>query len=187
MDGWIVVPNWDKYQSYKDREPKWIKLHLALNSDDDWLGITIAERGMLTTIWVEYARSRGQLRVGKVMQLCGKSARSKHVTSLSHAGFIRIVGTKPLAHARSREEKKNKSKNPLPPSEKGDLSNDLKPGGKHLSAKELRRYTGCSFRRGSHGTSYIQDVLGTDKPPADWPHPPPSRKEVELHLEFQDR
>jgi len=90
-DRWIIIPNWDKFQHYKDREPVWIKVYCELNSRDEWLALTTAERGMLTTIWVEYARSRGRLRVEKVMSLCGKSARSKHLASLNHAGFIELA------------------------------------------------------------------------------------------------
>ena len=41
-DGWIVIPNWDKFQHYKDRDPVWIKLYLELNSRDDWRRLTFA-------------------------------------------------------------------------------------------------------------------------------------------------
>jgi hypothetical protein len=36
------------------------------------------------------------------MQLCGKSARSEHIESLNHAGFIQLSASKPLALARAR-------------------------------------------------------------------------------------
>ena len=107
-DRWIIVPKWERFQSYKARDPSWIKLYTRLNSHDEWLGLSTAARGMLTTIWVEYPRSGGLLRVEKVMQLCGKSARSKHLEALNHAGFIEISSSKPRgltrARARSREE-----------------------------------------------------------------------------------
>jgi hypothetical protein len=95
MDGWIVVRKWDKFQRYSERRPPWIKLYTDLNSNDDWLGLSTAARGMLTTIWVEYARSGGHLRVGTCMQLCGKSARSKHLEALNHAGFIDVLASSP--------------------------------------------------------------------------------------------
>ena len=104
MDGWIVVRNWDKFQHYGKRQPVWIKLYTDLNSNDNWCGLSTAARGMLATIWMEYARSRGHLTVGKCMQLCGKSARSSHLDSLIHAGFIQVLASKPLAQNRTEEE-----------------------------------------------------------------------------------
>jgi hypothetical protein len=105
---WIVVPNWDKFQHYPDRDPLWIKVYTELNSNPEWRELTVSERGVLVTVWTEYARTRGQLSVREVMRLCGKSARSKHLTSLNHAGFIHFSASKPLALARSREKKEKR-------------------------------------------------------------------------------
>jgi hypothetical protein len=44
------------------------------------------------------------------------------------------------------------------------------------------RYTGCKWVRGSHGSAWVQDVLGTDKPPADWPYDAPTAKEIQAAL-----
>jgi len=41
-----------------------------------------------------------------------------------------------------------------------------------------QRYTGARFVRGTHSGTHIKDPLGTDKPPPDWPYPPPSPEEV---------
>ena len=83
-----MIPNWERFQHYQDRDAPWIKLYVRLNSDDDWLSMSTALRGVLTTIWLEYARSDGQLRVGRVMELCGKSAKRAH----------RLVGTTGFRH-----------------------------------------------------------------------------------------
>lgn len=104
MDGWIVVRNWDRFQHYKNREPLWIKVYTELNSDPDWLGLSIAARGLLVTIWLEYARARGHLPLSKVLSLCRPSARRSHIESLSDAGFITIVASRTLALTRSREQ-----------------------------------------------------------------------------------
>ena len=40
------------------------------------------------------------------MQLCGTSARSKHVEALNDAGFIGIFASRPLALARSQEQRR---------------------------------------------------------------------------------
>ena len=103
---WVVIPNWDKFQHYKDRDPVWIKLYTGLNSRDDWLQLSIAERGLLCTAWIEYARSAEHLRVENVRRLCAGKARQKHWTSLSDAGFVELSASKPLALARSREKEK---------------------------------------------------------------------------------
>jgi len=102
MSEWIVVRNWRRFQHYKDRDPPWIKLYTELNSDPNWLGLSLSERGLLVTIWVEFARSRGQVPINSP-QLLGNYARTSHFRSLSDAGFIAIVASKPLALARSRE------------------------------------------------------------------------------------
>jgi hypothetical protein len=113
VDGWIIVRNWDKFQHYSDRRPPWIKLYTDINSNDEWCELSTAARGMLTTIWAEYARSGGHLPLWKAMQLCGKSARTAHIDSLIHAGFIQVVASKPLALARSREVEVEKEKKDL--------------------------------------------------------------------------
>ena len=63
---WIVIPNWDKFQHYGDREPTWIKVYTELSHRDDWRRLTHAERGLLLGIWIEYACGKGQLRTSDV-------------------------------------------------------------------------------------------------------------------------
>lgn len=53
--------------------------------------------------------------------------------------------------------------------------------------ENLSNYTGCKLVRGSHGMGHRRDVLGTDRPPADWPYPRPSRQEILTALERQER
>jgi hypothetical protein len=120
---WIVVPHWDKFQHYSDRSPVWIKVYTELNSDPDFCSLGVAARGTLLTIWVEYARSRGQLTVEKAMQLCGKSARTSHFESLNHAGFIHILASKPLAQR--REEKKREESGASTPKRKQPVDNSV--------------------------------------------------------------
>lgn len=112
-DRWIIVPNWDKFQHYTDREPIWIKVYTELNSDDAWGDLSDSERGLLVTIWIEYARARGTLKVSKVPSKVGQKSRKGQLERLNDAGFIRIVASKPLALTRSREvevEKKKKER-----------------------------------------------------------------------------
>lgn len=42
------IKNWNKFQHYKDRKPPWIKLHLALLHEVDYLALT--DKGKITLI-----------------------------------------------------------------------------------------------------------------------------------------
>ena len=74
-DLWIIVPNWDKFQHYKDRNPVWIKLYFELNSRDDWRQLTFPQRGLSGVIWLEFGRSNGPLRLTSLGGRVGKSVQ----------------------------------------------------------------------------------------------------------------
>jgi hypothetical protein len=179
VDGYVVVPHWERFQHYGDREPNWIKVYTELNHRDDWRELTYAARGLLVSLWVEYASARGVIRARDVHARCGQRVTQRTWDLLLEAGWIEVSASKPLALTRARalaREKREERDTPLPPSEN-------RGGNRKISGKELARYTGCRLVRGSHGASHVYDVLGTDKPPNDWPHEPPSRREVETALE----
>jgi hypothetical protein len=133
-DPWIIVPNWDKFQHYKDREPTWIKLYLELNSRDDWLDLTDAERGLLALLWVEFARSKGQLKFHKLPAQTRQKHRRRTLQRLNEAGWVRLSDTKPPRHAvsltRSREEEV------LRTSSKERASTRARTGGSRTHAEE---------------------------------------------------
>lgn len=86
---WIVVPNWKRFQHYGlIKTPAWIKLYTSLNSHDAWNGLSMAERGLLVTIWIEYARSGGRLKTARIPTEDGYKYLRRHLESLNHAGFI---------------------------------------------------------------------------------------------------
>lgn len=105
-DVWIVVPNWERFQHYRDRDPVWIKLYLELRSRDDWRRLTLAERGLLVSIWIEYAASGGTLRASDLASRVSAVNVSRSLGSLSDAGLVRFSASKPLALARSREKRR---------------------------------------------------------------------------------
>jgi len=107
---WIIVRNWDKFQHYKDRSPAWVKLHLELAHNESWRRLTLAERGLLCSIWIEYAASRGVIPRTKLASILQGYARDRQVESLCEAGFIELVAIKPLALARSRDVKRREEK-----------------------------------------------------------------------------
>jgi hypothetical protein len=92
-DLYIVIPNWGKFQHYKDRRPVWIKLYTELNSRDDWLELTDAERGLLVLIWIEYARAGGRLRVSRLPSSGRQKGRKRGLERLNDAGFIELLAS----------------------------------------------------------------------------------------------
>jgi len=99
MDGWIVIPNWRRFQHYKDRQPRWIKVYTELMSDPAFLGLTFAQRGLLISLWLEYARSRRAIRVraASVSRQLGGRVASAQLEALSDAGFIEVTASNVLA------------------------------------------------------------------------------------------
>jgi hypothetical protein len=58
---WIVIPNWDSFQHYKNRQPIWIKVYTELLENPDYRSLGGFHRGLLHDIWMLYALSRGEL------------------------------------------------------------------------------------------------------------------------------
>jgi hypothetical protein len=103
---WIVVPNWEKFQHYRDRRPAWIKLYTALADHDEWRHLTLAARGLLVSIWIEYADSQGKIRASELPSRIPGKIHKKTLESLYHAGFLRTSASAPLETEKRREELK---------------------------------------------------------------------------------
>ena len=150
---WIVVPNWPKFQHYSDdRALVWIKLYLELRSRDDWRQLSLAARGLLVSIWIEYAASDGQIRTSDLQHRVNHRIPKGSWDSLLQAGFLRLRASKPLALARARARRREAEKEketPKPPSTK----------------KTNSRVTGWRLVKGSHGVTHVPDPFGTDRPP----------------------
>lgn len=97
MSDWIVVPNWSRFQHYKDRNPPWIKSYLELLRKDEYVGLSLAERGLLHGIWLAYAATDGRLRTDRVHSEITHTTRSAHLDALSQAGLLRFSASKPLS------------------------------------------------------------------------------------------
>jgi len=98
---WIVVRLWDEFQYYKDRAPTWIKNYVRLVNDDDYLALSPGTRGVLHGLWIMFAEARGVLSESRASHtLVPRAAHAKHwrrhLTSLSDAGFIDLVASKPV-------------------------------------------------------------------------------------------
>ncbi len=160
-ESWIVVRNWHKHQSRGDRDDPWIKVYKRLLHDDDWLSLTDAARGMLLTIWLEFASAGGQIRASRIPSRMRPVDVARTLDSLVHAGFIELSAAKPPRLARSREERREEEKPPTP-LERGPVE-DLPE--RRRRSPDGRRVTGYRLVRGTHGTTYVPDPAGTDRPP----------------------
>ena len=168
---WIIIPRWPDFQHYKNRDPLWIKDYVKQLRNDEWMGLSLAQRGLLQGLRLLYAESNGVVsESGARRRLVGSESDARywrvHLESLNHAGFIRFSASKPLAL-----EKENKQ----------TLSKGLSNGNGYV--ENLARYTGCVTVRGSHSVSHKYDPLGTERPPEGWPYPRPSKSEVAAALE----
>ena len=106
---WIVVPKWDDFQHYKHRDPRWIKCYTRLLADDDYLGLTAPQRGVLHGLWMLYAKSGRKVSVNtaKLSRKLGVRVTKHTLQALNDAGFIEFRASSVLAQ--SREEKSIKS------------------------------------------------------------------------------
>lgn len=95
-NGYIYVTNWENFQHYKTRNPPWIKLYTNLVSDDDYLDLSLADRCLLTGIWMLTAK-HGQGRVQsdwkrllKRLSIPFGTRSTNPLPRLVDAGFITI-------------------------------------------------------------------------------------------------
>lgn len=194
-DQWIVIPGWETFQhrdATRSRVPTWIKNYPELLHKDEYLDLTLAQRGLLHGLWLMFAASKSQgvttTRTRYLLATNKAEAQhfSKNLKALSDAGFIQLLASKPasdVASAPASLEKRREDKNPpsIPPSSPPAVTEheraereDRKTG----YVKNLSSYTGCRYVRGEMGVSAKYDPLGTERPPNDWPHERPTRAEV---------
>lgn len=102
MTAYISVRNWRNFQHYDPakRTPPWIKVYTELLDDEDYLQLTVRQRGILHGIWLLYAESRSKLgsnaaRLGR--RLGDPSVRRRDLDALEQAGFITFVASAALA------------------------------------------------------------------------------------------
>lgn len=111
-DRWIVIPDWDKHQHYKHRKgDAWHKEHARQLDNDDYLGLSLAARGVLIGLRMMYARrhpkplSENQARATLAPTRHQVRTFSAHIESLNHAGFITLLASKPLAQTETESLK----------------------------------------------------------------------------------
>ncbi len=108
---WIVIPRWNDFQhpdTTRTGHMPWVKNFTRLLSDDNYLDLSFPQRGLLHSLWLEYARSRGSLRVRHGSSMLSLSRRLGHpirfsqLEALNHAGFIEFSASKPASTTASK-------------------------------------------------------------------------------------
>jgi hypothetical protein len=122
--GYLWVPNWRKFQHYRNRRPPWIKTYVELLDDDAWLALTATERTLLLGAWMLVARAgqgRYSARTGPLQSSIALARRhvQSSLVSLNHAGFLYVIASKlpatgpPRARAETETETEEGSQTPL--------------------------------------------------------------------------
>lgn len=200
----IRIPRWEEFQHYHGgRTVLWIKLYTRLLSDDAFLSLTWAQRGVLVSLWLEYARTNAHRPPESAQSISGDTSvisrrvggkvRKDTLEALNQAGFIELSASSlladgyQLASAEKKREEKTLAKGPSGADflERLDVDLSEKPRKKKTSGDPrfrkgdgTARYTGCRQTRGAGGFGYVRDPLGIDLPPADWPYPKPTAEEI---------
>lgn len=111
-DHWIIVPKWERFQHYRNRNPLWIKVYAKLLHDPAFLGLSAASRGLLMVIWLLYSAESGSFPIRNLAPFGSKGVGYWQLKALSDAGFIELSASKPLA-AKTEVEKEKESPSPL--------------------------------------------------------------------------
>ena len=104
---WIVIPGWEKFQ-HRDAAraliPTWIKVYTELMSKDGFFELSFHCRGVLLSLWLEYATSKRQLRDSTVSltRRLGQRVTTRDLESLNRAGFIEFSASRPASTRASR-------------------------------------------------------------------------------------
>lgn len=141
-DGYLVVPNWTKFQHYGNRRAQWIKNYTALLHHDDYMDLPLAARGLLHGVWLLTAEA-GNGRVPNSIQYLSRrlavtnqgdaSHLRKNLELLIQAGFLEVSASKALAE-RYRQSTDNSGVPPLLPVQNKRRASKNPPARQDLSS-----------------------------------------------------
>jgi hypothetical protein len=93
------VVNWEKYQHYKDRAPKWIKVYGDIFSDFNFLQLTDAERFHLVGLWILASKLNNKIPLDQAYIKAQIFSTSKiNLEKLEALGFIEVVEGDTILH-----------------------------------------------------------------------------------------
>lgn len=89
---YLMVPNLEKYQHYKDRTPPWIKLHNSILEDYEFGSLPDASKYHLVAIWLLASRTSNKLPadsgwISKKIEATGKV----NLDLLVEHGFLEYI------------------------------------------------------------------------------------------------
>lgn len=85
----LQVKNWSEFQQYKDRDPKWIKLHRDVLDDYDFDGLTEIQQCHLMKIWLLAAKLNNKIPADPKWIARKIGAQSKvDIDQLVTSGFL---------------------------------------------------------------------------------------------------
>jgi hypothetical protein len=94
IKGYLTVRSWEKYQQYKDRDPKWIKVHRGLLSDYEFDQLTEIQQLHLIKIWLLAAQNDNKIPYDITWIERQIGAKSKvDVTPMISFGFLVLYET----------------------------------------------------------------------------------------------
>ena len=111
MTEYVVPRNWEQFQHHdatkRGRNPRWIKNHTALMSDDDYRELTGHQRAILHGLWLEYARTGRHLLLTtrSLSSRLGLRVMRRDIEALNHAGFLEIRRDNVTTLSRLRRDK----------------------------------------------------------------------------------
>jgi hypothetical protein len=86
---YIRIVNWEKFQQYKDREPKWIKMHRSLLKDYEFNKLSDNHKAHLMLIWLLAAETGNEIPFDEKWIQDQIQAKSKiNLKMLISSGFI---------------------------------------------------------------------------------------------------
>ena len=88
---YLSVPNWDKYQHYRDRSPKWIKLHQAVLDSYEFGRLQDSQKAHVMLIWLLASKLDNRIPADPkwIARKIGSSA-PVDVDALIQAGFLEV-------------------------------------------------------------------------------------------------
>ena len=113
---YIHIRNWERFQHpdagrTQNRGLPWIKGYTAQLTDEDYVELTFADRGLLESLRLQYATNRGR-GINEVStnlhRLFGQRVRKEQLERLNHAGFIYLSASKYASNMQAQIETERK-------------------------------------------------------------------------------
>ncbi len=119
----MKITGWEKFQGYKKRGPEWIKLHLSLLDQPQYLALPIVARATLPALWLTAARlsEAGELpddlRVLSVLSHVAERELRDSIPALVAGGFVScdgVVASPATELSGEREKRESRGEGEIP-------------------------------------------------------------------------